>query len=55
MKTLVAILKFTVEISNYPAFFDFYGSNRKMNFLFGFFISKFKIRAEFMEVLREFF
>ena len=55
MKILVIIRRFTVKISNYPAFLDFYDHIYEINFLFGFFISKLKIRVKFAEVLKECF
>ena len=55
MKILVNVRGFTVEISNYPAFLNFYDHIYRVNFLLGFSISKLKIRVEFIEVLKEFF
>ena len=54
MKTLMTIRRFTVKISNCPAFLDFRDHIKKVFFLFGFFISKLKIRWNLLKSSRNF-
>ena len=55
MKILVVIRGFSVKISSYLAFPDFYDHIKKINFVFEFFISKLKIMVELIQVLKKFF